>query len=137
MVYAEYLVWRAREGHIIKMNDEAFDRSFLVKSNKESEVRTILDQSIRNKILNIRNFAFVIGLDPYAFTTSKEVKRTLESYADSQVQNHHFVPQFYELTSGAVLVTNLANLRDDTNRNPGWHREGHGPYQSIKDEDVI
>jgi len=43
------------------MNDSEFDKKFKINGNKESEVRAILDPSIRNKIMKIRDFNLIIG----------------------------------------------------------------------------
>lgn len=105
------------EGKNIMMNDSEFDRRFLVKSNKESEVRAILDQSIRNKIMNIKEFNLIIG-----FT---DIRRISESNSNSQIQNSNYVPKYKKwidpwnrlfrglrLGSGIVFVINVAKHID-------------------------
>lgn len=62
-----FLAWSKRPFFVyskskdIRMNDQEFDREFSVKGNKESEIRAILDPSIRNKIMKIGDFNLTIG----------------------------------------------------------------------------
>ena len=58
LTYPPYL-WKGKN---IRMNDSEFDDKFFVRGNKESEVRAILDSSIRSKIRNIRDFNIIIEL---------------------------------------------------------------------------
>ena len=48
------------DGKDIKINDSEFDKKFSVRGNKENEIRVILDPSIRNKIMKIKDLRLLM-----------------------------------------------------------------------------
>lgn len=75
------------EDEDIMMNDSTFDEKFSVKGN-ESVIRAILDPSICSKIMKIRDFNVIIGVDKIkdSFAKSSIDPNSLELAYHLQIQ---------------------------------------------------
>lgn len=62
----------------IRVDDPEFDRRFMVKGNKESDVKAVLDSSIRNKIINAKFNEAEIGY--MAFWSDKNSQNSIPKW---------------------------------------------------------
>lgn len=70
--------------HDIELGDPKFDKEFLLKGNKESETKTIMDQSIRDKIANIWHFYEVEIGHPYIEPLERKEGSSIARSLDAQ-----------------------------------------------------
>ncbi|MCJ7635176.1 DUF3137 domain-containing protein [Candidatus Bathyarchaeota archaeon] len=68
----------------IELGDPEFDKEFSLKGNKETEIKMIMDQFIRNKILDIKSFYLAEIGHPYSESPELKAVSNIARYIDAK-----------------------------------------------------